>query len=69
MKSSTNPTAPRPVIRKSTSSAELVGAFAVTSLVTKYATSVASTMTVPPIVGVPRLTRCVFGPSSRISCP
>jgi hypothetical protein len=55
-----------PVMSIRTSSAELVGAFTVTALVTKYAIIVESTMTMPPIVGVPRLTRCDFGPSSRI---
>ena len=34
-----------------------------------YPISVATTMTVPPIVGVPRLVRCAAGPSSLISWP
>jgi len=32
-------------------------------------TSVVTRMSVPPIVGVPALGRCVFGPSSRTTCP
>ena len=39
------------------------------TLPTKYPVTDAMTMTVPPMVGVPRLVTWAAGPSSLISCP
>lgn len=58
-----------PTKRKRSSHALALGAIPVKSRAPKYPSTVASTITTPPMVGVPRLDRCVVGPSSRISWP
>ena len=69
MKSSMNPTTPSPVINIITSRPEIDGTCPVATLPAKYPASEATTITVPPIVGVPRLVACPAGPSSLISWP
>jgi hypothetical protein len=39
---------------------------AIVGRVARYATTRATSITIPPIVGVPTFSRCVCGPSSRI---
>ena len=69
MKSSAKPTRPRPVIRNSTSSPDADMALPVTTWPIRYPVSDATMITVPPMVGVPRLDRCPAGPSDLISWP
>ncbi len=69
MKSSANPTAPSPVIRNSTSSPDTETGSPVAMCPAKYPMSVAMIITVPPMVGVPRLLAWPAGPSSRMGCP
>ena len=69
MKSSANPTAPKPVIRNKTSRPDTETDSPVARCPAKYPTSVAMIMTVPPIVGVPRLLAWPAGPSSRMGWP
>jgi hypothetical protein len=64
-----NPTRPSPVIRNSTSRPEADIGSPVTRWPTRYPTSEAMMITVPPMVGVPRLDRCPAGPSDLISWP
>ena len=66
MKSSANPTRPSPVIRNSTSSPDADVASPVARWPTKYPASDAVMITVPPMVGVPRLDRCPAAPSSDL---
>jgi hypothetical protein len=69
MKSSRKPTTPSPVKRKSTSSPEADGSVQVIRWLMMYASRTEAMITSPPMVGVPRLTWCDVGPSSRMSWP
>src|SRR5665647_805351 len=60
---------PRPTIRNSSRRAEALGTFRVTRLAAAHAISVAAMITTPPMVGVPRLTKCAVGPSWRMNWP
>jgi len=69
MKSSRNPTTPSPAMRNRTRIADADGAVPVSSKPASQPTIVATMMTTPPIVGVPRLVKCAVGPSCRMNCP
>ncbi len=57
------------MVRNSTSSPEAVGVSPVIAFVPKYAIRVARMKAMPPMVGVPFLLWCAFGPSSRMYWP
>ena len=73
MKSSAKPSAPIDRVRKRTSRPDAEGPEPVWIIPIacdpKYPARMPAMMAMPPIVGVPRLRRWLFGPSSRISCP
>ena len=52
-----------------TKSAEIVGGRPEKRCAIVYANTVATMMTMPPIVGVPRFVWCEVGPSSLMTCP
>jgi hypothetical protein len=63
--SSTQPTAPKPRVTKSTTHTYLLLRSAHSSVVTTMEIRISA----PPIVGVPALVRCDLGPSSRTAWP
>ena len=68
-KSSRNPMSPSPTTRKSSRTPEARGVRSWVRLARVYPRTVEMMMTRPPIVGVPRLVKCPWGPSWRMNCP